>query len=120
MPQLRRVYGRSGMWRSVRPHGDLDARRERGLGAPLEPRTTAPAEHEERSARQARHEDHDAVHDCGGDPAVRPSRGPQPARLGSTMASIASSASGSSRETDASAPAVRAAIMNVTAWPPTN
>ena len=39
--------------------------------------------------------------------------------LGSTMASIASNASGSSRETGAVTPAVRAAIRNVTAWPRT-
>src|SRR4051794_12712887 len=51
--------------------------------------------------------------------AVAPSRGPQPAMLGSTMASITSNARGSIRDTGAVAPAVRAAIANVTAKPPT-
>ena len=45
--------------------------------------------------------------------AVAPSRGPQPATLGSTIAAIASSASGSTREGGAVTPAVRAAIRNI-------
>ena len=51
--------------------------------------------------------------------AVTPSRGPQPPTLGSAAASIASSASGSIWDSGAVAPAVCAAIMNVTAWPAT-
>src|SRR5581483_1709887 len=51
--------------------------------------------------------------------AVTPSRGPHPARLGSTIPSIASSVSGRRCTTDASTPAVRAATTNVAAWPST-
>src|SRR6476469_4320091 len=50
---------------------------------------------------------------------VSPSRGPQPPTLGRTIASNASSASGSSREIDAVTPAARAAMRKVTAWPTT-
>src|SRR6185503_13581632 len=48
--------------------------------------------------------------------AVTPSRGPQPPTLGSAAASITSSASGSSWDSGAVVPAVRAAIRNVAAW----
>src|SRR4051794_24815242 len=51
--------------------------------------------------------------------AVTPSRGPHPPTLGSAAASSTSRASGSIRDGGAVAPAVRAAIRNVTAWPPT-
>ena len=86
---------------------------------------------EDERARQARDERHDAVDDGGLDAlaaprpaapkthAVAPSRGPQPATLGSTMASMASSASGSSSDGGALMPAVRAAMRNVIAWPRT-
>ncbi len=46
-----------------------------------------------------------------------PSRGPQPPTLGSAAACITSSASGSSSDTGAVTPALRAAIRNVAAWP---
>src|SRR5215217_579168 len=51
--------------------------------------------------------------------AATPSRGPQPPTLGSAAASSTSSASGSIRDGGAVAPAVRAAIRNVIAWPAT-
>ena len=49
----------------------------------------------------------------------RPRAAPQPPTLGSTMTSITSSASGSIWDAGAVAPAVRAAIRKVTAWPQT-
>ena len=83
------------------------------------------------SAGKAGDEHQDAVDDGGGDPssapspaapnaqAAAPSRGPQPPALGSTMASITSSASGSICDIGAVTPAVRAAIRKVAAWPQT-
>ena len=51
--------------------------------------------------------------------AVTPSRGPQPPTLGSAAACITSSASGSTWDSGAVTPALRAAIRNVAAWPAT-
>ena len=90
-----------------RPGRATGAARRRRLGAGGD----EPCHDEDGGARQAGDEHHDAVDDRGGDAllrhpgrprrttqAVAPSRGPQPATLGSTMASITSSASGSIRD----------------------
>src|SRR5215216_6812782 len=51
--------------------------------------------------------------------AATPSRGPQPPTLGSAAACIAMSASGNIWDAGAVAPALRAAIRKVAAWPRT-
>ena len=92
----------------------------------------SPRGHEDEGARQARDEHHDAVHDGGRDAllSAEAGHGEHPCRRALTRPPAGdagqrswpasrAAASGTSRETVALAPAVRAAITNVTACPAT-